>query len=96
MFVAINVRKVFAKFVTPLMSKPGGRGGGVEPGNFLLFLIVGFLLEVISNCRFGFLCMEGMLALNMRTFLALELVDRLLLMLYGRFLIIEVGWLLCL
>ena len=97
--LSINERNVFATFVATLMLK-----GGLNQVIFrflVLFFSLLLFVHVLSNCRFVLYqfffrasVYAGHASLNILAFL--ELVDRRLVMLFGRFLIIEGGWLLCL
>ena len=97
--LSINVRKIFAILEATLMLE-----GRVEQVIFpfvVLFFSLFLLVYVTSNWRFVLYpfffrasVYGGRASLNIWAFL--ELVDRRLSMLFGRFLIIEGGWLLCL
>ena len=88
--LSINIMKIFATFVATLMLKKGG----LSQANFrflVFFFRCFFLVDVASNGGFGlypFFSMVsvhgGHASLNVLAFL--ELVDRHLLMLFGRLL----------
>ena len=96
--LSIRERKILATLVATLLLKGGLNHVTLR---FLVLFSLHFLVGSVSHCRFGLYplffraSMYGVIA-SLDVWALLELMESRLLMPFGKFLMVDGGWLLCL